>query len=117
MGRAFTLRKLLELGGFGAGAVLIAFGVVAIVMGFNGRGTVGDNLALEGITGSPDMTPAAIQQEAKQAGLKNITFPTCTVAGQVVDNGDRARCFASYMRIHALEATGGFTYAQMGRLQ
>src|SRR5205085_6604965 len=29
--------------------------------------------------------------------------------------GDRARAFASYMRIHALEATGGLTYAEMGR--
>src|SRR5204863_5695258 len=29
----------------------------------------------------------------------------------------RARCFANYMRIHALEATGGYTYAQMGRFQ
>ena len=34
-----------------------------------------------------------------------------------IKSGDRARTFASYMRIHALEATGGYTYAQMGRFQ
>jgi hypothetical protein len=34
-----------------------------------------------------------------------------------INSGDRARTFASYMRIHALEATGGYTYAQMGRFQ
>jgi hypothetical protein len=37
------------------------------------------------------------------------------VANQPIDNGNRAKCFASYMRIHALEATGGRTYAQMGQ--
>ena len=29
--------------------------------------------------------------------------------------GAKARCFAQYMEIHALEATGGFVYAQMGQ--
>jgi hypothetical protein len=37
------------------------------------------------------------------------------VAGKKIDTGDEARAFAGYMRIHALEATGGLTYAQMGR--
>ena len=35
--------------------------------------------------------------------------------GIAINSGPRARAFASYMRIHALEASGGFTYAQMGR--
>jgi hypothetical protein len=34
-----------------------------------------------------------------------------------IDTGAEARCFAQYMRIHALESTGGLTYAQMGRFQ
>jgi hypothetical protein len=34
------MRKVLEIGGLVAGAVLIVFGVVAIVMGVNGRSTV-----------------------------------------------------------------------------
>ena len=110
------LRKLLEWGGFGAGAILIAFGVVAIAMGFSGRATVADSLKLEKIVGSADMTPALIAKEAKDAGLANVAnMPTVDVAGKAIDNGTRARAFASYMRIHALEASGGFTYAQMGR--
>jgi len=60
------------------------------------------------------MTPAGIKAEAQKAGLKGITYPTCTVANEVVNNGARARCFAQYMRIHTFEATGGYVYSQMG---
>ena len=108
-------RKLLEWGGFAAGATLVAFGVVAIVMGFSGRATVANSLKLEKIVGGADMTPALIAKEAKDAGLTNVELPTVAVAGLAIDSGPRARAFASYMRIHALEATGGFTYAQIGR--
>ena len=111
------LRTLLEWGGFAAGAILIAFGVGAIVMGFQGRSTVADSLKQEKIVGSADMTPAAIKEEAQQAGLNvnAIDMPTVSVAGQTIDTGPEARAFASYMRIHALEGTGGYTYAEMGR--
>jgi hypothetical protein len=117
--RSDLLRKLFEWGGFAAGAVLIAFGVVAIVMGFSGRSTVADSLKQEKIVGSGDMTPALIVKEATEAGLdvNAIDMPTVAVAGKAIDSGPRARAFASYMRIHALEATGGYTYAQMGRFQ
>jgi hypothetical protein len=113
------MRKLFEWGGFAAGAVLIAFGVVAIVMGFQGRATVSDSLKQEKIVGTSDMTPAAIKEEATKAGLdiNAIDMPTVAVAGKQINTGPRARAFASYMRIHALEATGGYTYAQMGRFQ
>ena len=113
--RSDLFRKLLEWGGFAAGATLVAFGVVAIIMGFSGRATVADSLKLEKITGTPDMTPALIAKEAKDAGLTDVSLPTVSVAGKAIDNGPRARAFASYMRIHALEATGGYTYSQMGR--
>jgi hypothetical protein len=110
------MRKVLEIGGLVAGAVLIVFGVVAIVMGFNGRSTVQSNLKQEQITGSSDMTPALIKTEAKQAGLPaTISFPTKSVAGKAITNGSLARTFAQYMRIHALEATGGLVYSQMPR--
>ena len=115
--KSHTLRKLLEWGGFAAGAVLVTFGVVAIVMGFSGRSTVSDSLKLEKITGTPDMTPALIAKEAKEAGLVGVDLPTKSVAGLAINSGDRARIFAQYMRVHALEATGGYTYAQMGRFQ
>jgi hypothetical protein len=111
------MRTFFELSGFIAGAVLIAFGVVAIVMGFSGRSTVTDSLAQEKIVGSPDMTPALIAQGAKEAGLTGVDLPKTAVAGELIDTGPEARAFASYMRIHALEATGGYTYAEMGRFQ
>jgi hypothetical protein len=111
------MRKFFEIGGLVAGVVLIAFGVAAIVMGFNGRSTVDNSLKQERIVGTPDMTPAAITAEAKAAGLdtSTIDMPTVSVAGKAITNGDRARAFATYMRIHALEATGGLTFAQMPR--
>jgi L-serine deaminase len=109
------MRKGFEIGGVVAAAVLVAFGVAAIVMGFNGRSTVRDSLKLEQIVGSPDMTPAAIAAESKKAGLVGVALPTASVAGMAINTGDRARTFASYMRIHALEATGGLTFSQMGR--
>jgi hypothetical protein len=109
------MRKVFEIGGLVAAAVLIAFGAVAIVMGVNGHNTVNNSLKLEQITGSPDMTPAGIAAEAKAAGLENVDVPSKSVAGLAIDNGDRARTFAQYMRIHALEATGGQVYSQMGR--
>ena len=112
----FTTRRIFEIGGIAASIILVAFGIVAIVLGVNGRDTVSSNLKQEAIVGTPDMTPTAIKAEAKQAGLPaSIKLPTASVAGKTVDNGTRARTFATYMRIHALEATQGYTYAQMGR--
>src|SRR5439155_10533918 len=97
--RSDLARKLFEWGGFGAGAILVAFGVVAIVMGFSGRATVADSLKLEKIVGSADMTPALIAKEAKDAGLTNVAnMPTVAVAGKAINTGPRARAFASYMR-------------------
>ena len=111
------MRRVFEYGGFIAAVVLIAFGIAAIVMGVNARSTVQDNLAQEQIAGTPDMTPQAIKAEAQKAGLDvaSISFPTESVAGLPINTGDRAHAFAGYMRVHALEATGGQTYAQMPR--
>ena len=96
-------RKVFELGGILASIVLVAFGIAAIVLGFNGRSTVHTNLAQEAIVGTPDMTPSAIKVEARQAKLPaSIKLPTVSVAGKAIDNGTRARAFATYMRIHAL---------------
>src|SRR5450830_1529104 len=108
------MRRALEIGGLVAGAVLIVFGIVAIVMGVNGRSTVNTELKQEQVVGTPDMTPAGIKAAAQKAGLKNVSFPTCSVANKAVTSGATARCFAQYMQIHALEATGGFVYSQMG---
>ncbi len=113
------MKRFLEIGGVVAGVVLIAFGVAAIVLGVNGKSTIGSELKFQQITGTPDMTPAAITAEAKKAGLDlaKTPIPSCSVANVAVTNGDQARCFAEYMRIHTLEATHGYTYSQMGIYQ
>jgi hypothetical protein len=109
------MRRFFEIGGFIAGAILVAFGAAVIVLGVNGRSTVTNSLKQEKITGTPDMTPALIKTAATEAGLKGVSLPSCSVAGKSIDTGSTARCFAQYMRIHALEASGGLTYAEMGR--
>lgn len=110
------MRKLFEIGGLIAGVVLIVFGAVAITMGVNGRHTVNKSLSNEYIVGSPDMTPSAIKAEAQKAGVASAVkeWPTKSVANQKIGTGAQARLMAQYMRIHTLEATHGFTYAQMG---
>ncbi len=109
-------RRILEIGGLVAGVMMIAFGVGALVLSINARSTVGNELSQEAIVGSPDMNPADIKTAANAAGLPaTIVLPSCNVAGKAIENGAEARCFAQYMRIHALEASGGLTFAQMGR--
>jgi hypothetical protein len=111
------VRKTFEIGGIVAAVVLVAFGIAAIVMGASGQSTVHDSLAEQKIVGSADMTPAAIKAEAAKAGLdtSKLTIPSCSVANKTVNSGSTARCFAQYMNIHALEATGGLHYSQMPR--
>ena len=95
-------RGFWEIGGFLAGGVLILFGIVAIVMGVNGFNTTRDALEQENIVfGSAD--DPAVAEHAEQW------------AGEQVTNGDQARAFALVIREHALEGTGGLTYAEMGR--
>jgi hypothetical protein len=110
------MRKALEIGGFVAAAVLVVFGVVAIAMGVNGRQTVNNSLSHEYIVAGSDMTPSAIKAEAQKAGIASSVkqWPTMAIAGKTIDTGPEAQAMAQYMHIHALEATGGFTYAQMG---
>jgi hypothetical protein len=85
--------KFFRYGGIAASIVLIAFGIGAVVVGFNGREQVRSDLAREQIVGTPDST----------------------IPNQKVDTGAEAQAFAKVMRKHTLEATGGQTYAQMGR--
>jgi hypothetical protein len=129
------MRKLFEIGGLVTAVVLIAFGVVAIAMGVNGRSTVQDSLRQEQIIGSADMTPSAIatevaEERAAQGKLvatmkgvgvtvvpSEIATPTCSIAGETVNSGASARCFAEYMRVHTFAASGGLVYSQMGRFK
>ncbi len=109
------MKKLLSYGGIAASVVLIVFGLASIVIAANGRSEVRSDIKREAVVGTPDMTPKAIKAEAAKAGLKNVTLPSCSVANKAIDTGSKAKCFASYMRVHTLEATGGQTYAQLPR--
>ena len=113
MQTASTPNRRRRIAGLTAAAVLAVFGVAAMGQGLNGQSTVRDALALEGVTGAPHMTPARIADNAQKAGLKGVALPTCSVAGTPIDDGASARCFAEYMRVDALVATGGRTYAQL----
>lgn len=93
------MRRMFEYGGIAASVMLIAFGVGALVIGFQGRSEVRDSIARENIVAPAD-DPAA-----KELGI----------AGKEIKTGDDAKAFASMMRVHTLEATEGLTYAQMGR--
>jgi hypothetical protein len=103
------------LGGIAAGIILILPGAGSIVAGVVGISDVRDNLADEQITGTPDMTPEATEASLQEAGLTDVEAPDCSVAGEDVDTGSRARCFADYMHVHTLESTGGQVYAEMPR--
>ena len=105
----------LRWGGLVAGVVLILFGIGALYLGIDARQTVKDELSRENIVGSPDMSPEGIEQGVQEAGLEDVEIPSCDVAEEEINTGEEARCFAEYMRIHALESSGGLTYAEMGR--
>src|SRR5262249_30426567 len=109
------MKQLWRYGGVAASAVLIVIGIVSIVVAVSGRSEGRSDIKREAIVGTPDMTPKAIAAEASKAGLKNVSLPSCSVANEQIDSGSKAKCFASYMRIHTLEATGGQTYAEMPR--
>ena len=109
------MQGIFKWGGIAASVILILFAIGSIGAGIYGIHYTRDQLKLEQITGSPDMTPSAIKTEAQQAGLTNVDFPSCSVAGETVDTGKEAKCFASYMRVHTLEATGGQVYSEMPR--
>jgi hypothetical protein len=107
--------KFFKYAGIAASVLLIAFGIGMVATGNSAQSTVRDNLAQEHIKGTPDMTPAGIAAAVKESKLTGITLPTCSVANKPVNDGASAKCFASYMRIHALEATSGRTFSQMGQ--
>jgi hypothetical protein len=50
------------------------------------------------------MTPALIKAEAAKAALTGVSLPSCSVVELAIDSGPRARCVATYMRVHALES-------------
>jgi hypothetical protein len=114
-GKDSSVNRLFGIGGVVASIILIAVGIGAIAIGASGRSEVRDTVRQENIVGSPDMTPEATRSALQEAGLSDVSVPDCSVAEQEVETGSEAKCFAEYMRIHALEATEGKTYAEMPR--
>lgn len=100
-----SARRILEIGGVVAGAVLVVFGAVAIYMGVTGYGTVRDSLKDEQIYFSNAADDPATQKYAPQWSEEQVK------------TGEQARQFAKIMREHTLERSEGLTYAQMGRFQ
>ncbi|MGH2554609.1 MAG: hypothetical protein ACRDHO_02695 [Actinomycetota bacterium] len=93
------MRRLFQYGGYLASAVLILFGAGSVVVGALGFAEVRDTVARENITATPDSAEIGVNLQP----------------GEKIDTGDEAREFAKIIRTHALEATGGRTYAEMGR--
>ena len=96
------MRKLFVIGGIIAGLVLVVFGAAAISMGIDGRTTVRDSLKQEQIVFGAADDPAVAKFAAKWAD-------------KPLQTGAQARAFAQIMHEHALEASDGLAYSQMGR--
>jgi hypothetical protein len=97
-------RKLLRIGGYVSGGVLILFGVIVVALGIYGFTFTRDSIEEEGIVFGPVEDPA-VAEHAEQW------------AGEPVATGRQALAFAEIMREHTLESTDGLTYAEMGRFQ
>ncbi len=108
------MSRLYVYAGIAASVVMIGIGIGSIVVGASGRSDVQDKIQDEQIVGTPDMNPDDTRAAVEEAGIET-DVPDCTVADEDVDDGDSAKCFAEYMRIHALEDTDGKTYAEMPR--
>jgi hypothetical protein len=110
------MRKASVWGGLAAGGLLVLLGIAMVIVAVIGGSEVGDRLADEKIVGTPDMTPELTQKAVQEAGIADVVdIPDCSVADEEIDTGAEAECFARYMRIHALESTGGKVYAEMPR--
>jgi hypothetical protein len=109
------VKKLYVYAGIGASALMIIVGVGLIVVAAVGRGEVRDRIEIEKIVGTPDMNPDDTRAAVEEAGLEDVDIPDCDVANEPIDTGEEAFCFGDYMRVHALEDTGGKTYAEMPR--
>jgi hypothetical protein len=94
------MKQVFAYGGIVASVILIAFGTGAIVIGIDGRSEVRDAIAEQNITATPDAG------ELTNGKLE---------PGQAITTGAQAKAFADVMEHHALEATSGKRYAEMGR--
>ena len=94
------MKKLFAYGGIAASIVMIAFGIGSIVSGALGISEVRDNLSQEQISFGKAADDPAIPAKYSE---------------EQVNTGAEARAFAKMMRTHALEASNGLVYSEMGR--
>lgn len=93
------MSKLFKYGGYLSSVILVLFGAGAIVVGALGFMEVRDTIEEENITATPDAAEIGVDLEP----------------GQDIRTGTEAREFATIIRTHALQATEGRTFAEMGR--
>ena len=91
-------RKWFEYGGWIAGAVLVVFGVIAIVMGVNERNEVQDAIAAQKITAGDDA-----------AEITTASFSPARRLRPELSESSSRRSWST-----TLDATGGKRYAEMG---
>lgn len=96
--------KLLRIGGYVSGGVLILFGIIVIALGIYGFTFTRDSIEEEGIVFGPVEDPAVAEHAEEWAG-------------EPVTTGRQALAFAEVMREHTLQSTDGLTYAEMGQYQ
>ena len=89
--------KLLRIGGYAAGVVLIIFGIATIAIGTAGKNTVEDELSQEKIVGSPDMSPEGIAPGIEEANL-TVDAPDCNITEEPINHGIRGSLFRA---VHA----------------
>lgn len=93
------VRRAFKFGGYVASAILIALGAGTAVVGTLGFLEVRDTIRQENITATPDAAEIGVSLEP----------------GQPITTGAEAKEFATIIRTHALQATDGRTFAEMGR--
>jgi hypothetical protein len=75
------------------GLVFVGAGVYTLFRGFDARNQVSEELAAQNI----------------------VTPEDASIPNAVVDDADTATAMADIINVHAMESTGGLTYAEMGR--
>ena len=106
--------KLLRLGGYAAGVVLILFGIGTIAIGIAGKSTVEDELSQEKIVGSPDMSPEGIAPGIEEAKL-TVDAPGLRCRGGADRHGFRGALLRAVHADPRARVLRRDTYAEMGR--
>ena len=110
-------RFIAWLGGVLACLVLVGAGIAYIVIGVSGHNEVNRQRLTRADRGHARHDPDGHPRGDREGRAEERARHPDLLGGRPAHHQRRpgAKCFASYMRIHALEASGGLTYAQLGR--